>query len=103
MNWNKYLPKTIIQAQNRCFDFVTDSSFQGIDRLFVSSFKDHDGQGYRKKYYLSTVEMKDYNVMIDGRNFSDQPIKNDSKAYDNIRKIAAGQGDDYTTGKKTIN
>ena len=36
--------------------------------------------------------------MIDGRNFFDQPIKNDLKIYDNIRKIATGQGDDYTTG-----
>ena len=42
--------------------------------------------------------MKDYNVLIDGRNFSDQPIKNDLKTYDNIKKIATGQGDDYTTG-----
>ena len=103
MNWNKYLPKPINQAQNRCLDFVIDPSFQGINRLFVLSFKDHDGRGYHKKYYLSTVEIKYYNVMIDGRNFSDQPIKNDSKAYDNVKKIATGQGDDYTTGKKTIN
>ena len=36
--------------------------------------------------------------MIDGRNFFDQPIKNDLKTYDNIRKIANGQGDYYTTG-----
>ena len=36
--------------------------------------------------------------MNDGRNFFDQPIKNDSKPYDNIRKIATGQGEDYTTG-----
>ena len=36
--------------------------------------------------------------MIDVRNFFDQPIKNDLKTYDNIRKIAAGQGDNYTTG-----
>ena len=36
--------------------------------------------------------------MIDGRNFFDQPIKNDLKTYDNIRKIATGQGDNYTTG-----
>ena len=36
--------------------------------------------------------------MIDGRNFFDQPMKNDSKNYDNIGKTAAGQGDDYTTG-----
>ena len=36
--------------------------------------------------------------MINGRDFFDQPIKNDLKAHDNIRKIATGQGDDYTTG-----
>ena len=36
--------------------------------------------------------------MIDGRNFFDQPIKNDLKAYDNVKKIATGQGDNYTTG-----
>ena len=42
--------------------------------------------------------MKDYNVMIDGKNFFDQTIKNDTVIYENIRKIATGQGDDYTTG-----
>ena len=36
--------------------------------------------------------------MVDGRTFFDQPIKNDLKTNDNIRKIATGQGDDYATG-----
>ena len=36
--------------------------------------------------------------MTDGRNFFDQPINSDLKTYENIRKIATGQGDDYTTG-----
>ena len=36
--------------------------------------------------------------MIDGRNFFDQPINSMTKTYENIRKICAGQGDDYTTG-----
>ena len=36
--------------------------------------------------------------MIDGKNFFDQPVKNDLITYDNIRKIATGQGDDYATG-----
>ena len=44
------------------------------------------------------MEIKDYNVIIDGRNFFDQPLKNDLKTHDNTRKIATGQGDDYTTG-----
>ena len=47
---------------------------------------------------LLKVEIKDYNVKIDGRNFLDQPIHNDVKTYENIRKFATGQGDDYTTG-----
>ena len=62
------------------------------------SFEDYDGRESHKQYYLPTVEIKHYNVMIDGRNIFDQPIKNDLKAYDNIRKISAGQGDDFTTG-----
>ena len=36
--------------------------------------------------------------MIDGKNFFDQPSKNDIRTYDNIRKILTRQGDDYTTG-----
>ena len=55
---------------------------------------------YKQNYitnYLPTVEIKDYNVMIDGRKFSHQTIKNDLKTFDNIRKIATGQGDIYTT------
>ena len=42
--------------------------------------------------------MKDYNVMIDGRNLFGQPVKYNLRTYDNIKKIATGQGDDYTTG-----
>ena len=52
----------------------------------------------RSNYYLPKVEIKDYNVMIDGKNFFDQPINSMTKTYENIRKIATGQGDDYTTG-----
>ena len=36
--------------------------------------------------------------MIDGRNFFDQPIYSVTKIYENIRRIATGQGDGYTTG-----
>ena len=42
--------------------------------------------------------MKDYNIVINGENFFDQPIKNNKVTYENIRKIARGQGDGYTTG-----
>ena len=46
--------------------------------------------------YYPKVEIKDYIVMIDGKNFFDQPINSMTKVYENIRKIAIG--DDYTMG-----
>ena len=50
-----------------------------------------------KRYYLPTVEIKNYNDMIEGQSFFDQPVRNNLRTYDSIRKIATGQGDDYTT------
>ena len=49
-----------------------------------------------KRYYIPFIEIKDYNVLTDGKNFFNQPVKNDKVTYKNIRKIATGQGD-YTT------
>ena len=44
------------------------------------------------------IQIKGYNVTIDGKNFFDEPINSKLKTYENIRRIANGQGDDYTTG-----
>ena len=79
INWNKYLAKTTNQARKSYLDYIIDPSFQGANRLFVLFFKDDDGRESRKQYYLSTVEIKNHNIMIDGRNFFDQSIKNDLK------------------------
>ena len=43
------------------------------------------------------LKKKNYNIMINGENVFDQPIKNNKVTYENIRKIATSQGDDYTT------
>ena len=69
------LAKRTNQVQNRYLDFLIDSSFQGVNRIFVFSLKDDDGRERHKQYYLSTVEIKDYNVMIDGRSFFDSQLK----------------------------
>ena len=65
---------------------------------FVLAFENDTQRTSSKGYNLPSVQIKDYNVMIDGKNFFDQPVKNDKITYENIRKIATGQGDDYTTG-----
>ena len=98
INWNKCESSVKTFAQNKYLNYLINPSFQGVSRLFVLSFKDEDDRISHSTYYLPKVELKDYNVMIDGRNFFDQPINNMNKTNENIRKIATGKGDDYTTG-----
>ena len=98
INWNKYLSKPELLAQNPNLNHLVEPSFQGINRLFVLAFENDNDRTSHDRYYLPTVHIKDYNIVINGENFFDQPIKNNKITYDNIRKIATGQGDDYTTG-----
>ena len=77
---------------------MVEPSFQGISRIFILPFSDDAQRTSHTGYYLPNVEIKDYNIMITGENFSHQPIKSNKVTYENIRKIATGQGDDYTTG-----
>ena len=51
-----------------------------------------------RKYFLPRVEIKYCNIEIDRRNFYDQPINDLIKQDDEVRKVSAGQDDDYTTG-----
>ena len=98
ITWNKYLIKPELFAQNANLNHLIEPSFQRVNRLFVLAFENDDQRTSNKRYYTPNVEIKDYNVMIDEKSFFDQPIRNDKATYENIRKIATGQGDDYTTG-----
>ena len=71
INWNKYEPKVTVEQQNQYLDFLINPSFQGVNRLFVLSFENNGGRTSYTKYYLPLVEIKNYNVVIDGQNFFD--------------------------------
>ena len=94
INWNTCQSKKSAETRNRYLDYLIDPSFQGVNRLFVLSFEDNTHQTSYKRYFLPTVEIKDYHVMINEQNFFDQPVKNNLRIYDSI----IGQRDDYTTG-----
>ena len=51
-----------------------------------------------RKYFLPKEDVNNYNVLIDGRNFYDQPINDLIKQFDKVRKVSRRKGDDYTTG-----
>ena len=79
ISWNKYLAKPELLAQDANLNHLIEPSFQGINGLFVLPFEDDPQRISNKRHYIPNVEIKDYNVMIDGKSFFDQPIKNDKK------------------------
>ena len=84
INWNKYQPKISPERQNFHLDFLIDPSFQGVNRPFDLLFENENDRTVNPEYYLPTVEIKDYNVMIDRKNFFDQSVKRSVMKYDNI-------------------
>ena len=103
--WNEYKSKieTKPADNNNVTRFPLDASFQRLNRLFVLAFNGANNDANRvprdshRKYFLPRVNITNYNVLIYVRNFYDQPINDEIKKYDEIRKIATGIGDDYTT------
>ena len=117
--WNQYVSKPFLETPHKKTgitrlletDITTlDAAFQGVNRLFVLAFDDTAADeaadahaprnlaanqvirnGYRK-YFVPHIDITSCNVIIDGRNFYDQPINDSIRKYDEIRKIATGKG-----------
>ena len=98
INWNKYQSKILTERSNQSLNYLIDPSFQGVSRLFVLSIENNAHRTSDKWHFLPAVEIKNYNVMIDGKNFFDQTVANNLRTYNSIQKNATGQRDDYTTG-----
>ena len=54
-----------------------------------------DNRASFSDYYVPNVEIKDFNVLIDGKSFFDLPVKNEEEAYEKI--IEMSNSTDYTT------
>ena len=92
---NKYQSKATIKTQNQYLDYLIDASFQGVNRLFVYHLEIiHIEQVTR--YFLPTAKRKDYNVMIDSKSIFDQPVKNNQRTYENIKKLQLNTNNKYT-------
>ena len=67
-----------------------------VNRLSVLSFENENDRTSFSKYYVPNVQIKDFNVLIDGKSFFDMPIKNGEETYEQI--IEMGRNNDYRTG-----
>ena len=100
--WNSYetKPAKVIEQGKNLYELL-NASFQGVKRLFALAYfiaappagSNSDSTARRKnnkKYFLPRGGIRNYNLLIDGRNFYDQPINYIMKQYDEARKVSTG-------------
>ena len=92
-----------IQSNNNNLNYLIDPIFTKVNRLFVLSFERIEENNVKKDhrdsfshYYVPNVEIKDFNVLIDGKSFFDLPVKNEEEAYKKI--IEMSKNNYYATG-----
>ena len=104
--WNSYqkMSAKVIEKRKNLYESL-NASFQRVRRLFVLGYvvatgaaNDEPGIKYNKQCFLPRGEIQNYNVLIDGRKFYDQPINDLTKQCDEVRKVSTVQGDGFTTG-----
>ena len=88
-----------VQSSNNNLNYLIDPTFTSINKLFVLSFtrnNEGDNRYSFSHYYVPNVEIKDFNVLNDGKSFFDFPVKSKEEAYKKI--IDMSNNNDYATG-----
>ena len=96
--WNKYRLQMTIQPKNYNLNYLIDSTFMNVNRLFVFSFPRNNNTNSRysfSNYYVAKVRINDFNVLIYGKSFFDLPVKNEEEAYEKIMHMS--NNNDYAT------
>ena len=98
IKWNKYRSKMTIQPKNNNLNYLIDPAFMNFNRLLVLSFPRNiigDDRDSFSDYYVPNVEIKDFNVLINGKSFFHLPVKNEEEVYEKIMDMSNNK--DYTT------
>ena len=95
ITWNKYRSEMFNQARNNNLNYLFDPTFTKVNRLFVLSLKnEHENDDENES--VPKVEVKDFNVLINGKPFFDIPVRNREETYEPI--VDMSRNNDYTTG-----
>ena len=95
IKWNKYRSEMSNQTKTNNLNYLIDPTFTNVNRLFVLSFENEEDRYSFSKYYVPKVEVKGFNVLIDGKQYFEIPVKNKEEAYEQI--IEMSRNNDYTT------
>ena len=69
IKWNKYRSEMTNQTKTNHLNHLMDPTFTKVNRSFVLSFENEESKTSFSKYYVLKVEIKDFNVLIDGKSF----------------------------------
>ena len=99
IKWNKYRSEMTVQSQNNNLNHLISPTSTNVNRLFALSFSRKNNTDSRysySNYYVTKVEVHDFNVLINGKSFFDLPVKNEEETYEKI--IGMSNNNDFTTG-----
>ena len=80
------------QTKNYNLNYLTDPTFDNVNRLFVLSYENEDDRTSFHKYYTANVEIESFNVLLDIKRFFEQPVKNLEETYEKITQITNHSG-----------
>ena len=86
IKWNKHNSEKTNQTKNNNLNYLIGSTFIKINKLFVLSFENENDRTFFLMYYVPNVQIKDFNVLIDGKGFFYMPIKKWQRNYRNGKK-----------------
>ena len=105
--WSEYKSKiesvNVAASDNNFKRTTLNISFQGVSKLFATAYETNDikrnanTEESRRRYYLPRAEIKDYNILIDRRNFYDQNVNSSIVRYNELLKMTTGRSEDYST------
>ena len=87
VKWNKYRSQMTVQSNNNNLNYLIDSTFTKVSRLFVLPFERIEENSF-SRYYVPNVEIKDFNVLVDGKSFFDLPVKNEGDAFEKTMSVS---------------
>ena len=82
------------QAKNNNLNYLKETTFPKVNILFVLTFENEEDKTSFSKYHVPNVQIKDFNALIDGKAFSDIPIKHREEASERIIEMSGNN--DYT-------
>ena len=74
------------ETKTNNLNYLIDPTFTNVNRLYILSYKNEEDRTSFSKYYVPKVEIKDFNVLTDGKQFFEIAVKIKKKLIEQLLK-----------------